>query len=153
MREQLRRHRFRFRLAHELAHTLFFWRRGGRPQRHLLDSASQERFCDTFSRALLVPPDVAKRLPIRSDAVVYLQEAFDVSLEVAARALAIAHPSAFIGLWFASADGQLQLQWASDAGWSATLGRYGCGPPLAELGDWLPARRQLVICLPRAPRS
>jgi Zn-dependent peptidase ImmA (M78 family) len=101
MQENLRRHRVRFRVAHELAHTLFYWRRGDRPQRHLLDSASQERFCDAFSRALLVPPAVVARMPVNARTIMDLQEIFDVSLEVAARSLATAHPGAFVGLWFA----------------------------------------------------
>jgi hypothetical protein len=151
MQEELRRHRVRFRVAHELAHTLFYWRHGDRPRRHLLDSASQERFCDAFSRALLVPPAVAARMPVNTGSIVDLQETFDVSLEVAARALAAAHPRAFVGLWFADAEGddQLRLQWCTGGSGCAAL-RDACGDTSALLtrGTWLPQRRQLLVCRP-----
>jgi IrrE N-terminal-like domain len=145
MREDLRRHRIRFRVAHELAHTLFYWRRGNRPQRHLLDSASQERFCDAFGRALLVPPGVVARMPVNARTIIELQDAFDVSLEVAARSLATAHPQAFIGLWFAYGEGddQLHLQWCSGKPTHAT---HCSASALFTRGTWLPERRQLLLC-------
>jgi hypothetical protein len=55
------------------------------------DSAEQERFCDALAAALLVPPSCARELPLRPESVVSLHRSFDVSVEVAARALVGAH--------------------------------------------------------------
>jgi len=150
-REEVRRHRLRFRVGHELGHTFFYWRDGGRPRRHLLDSANQERFCDTFSRALLVPPAAVAQLPVSSQTVIYLQRTYDVSLEVAARALAAAHPDARVGLWFAPADDapRLQLQWSSGGFDSPAVADVPPGATSSiHHGDWLPQRRQYLVCLP-----
>lgn len=146
-REAARRHRFRFRVGHELGHTFFYWRDGGRPRRHLLDSVRQERFCDTFSRALLVPPPAAARLPVSNESVLYLQQSYDVSLELAARSLAAAHPAATVGLWFTPTDDdtRLHLQWSTDNFEGELHQRQA--PALNSVG-WLPQRRQFLLCLP-----
>jgi IrrE N-terminal-like domain len=148
MREELIRHRTRFRVAHELAHTLFYWRHGDRPQRHLLDSASQERFCDDFSRALLVPPSLVERLPANTRTIMEIQEAFDVSLEVAVRSVAAAHPKAFIGLWFADSekDEQVRLQWSSAEKYTARRDAYLRTSAMFAGCTWLSERRQLLVC-------
>ena len=54
------------------------------------DSPRQEAFCDTFSRALLVSPRAAVAAQPTADAVVRLSKRFDVSLQVAGRALSAA---------------------------------------------------------------
>lgn len=152
MRDDLRRHRLRFRVAHELAHTFFFWRHGGRPRRHLPNSTGQERFCDAFSRALLVPPDAVARMPVNAGTIIDLQEAFDVSLEVAARSLAAVHSDALVELWFTPDDGsdQLRLQWCSDRlqsiAHSIASPSTGTMPLRDRGGVWLPKRRQLLLC-------
>ena len=149
MRDELTRHRTRFRVAHELAHTLFYWRDGDRPRRHLLDSASQERFCDDFSRALLVPPSLVERLPVNTRTIMEIQEAFDVSLEVAVRSVAAAHPKAFIGLWFADneKDQQVRLQWSSvREKYTARRDAYLRTSAMFAGGIWLSERRQLLVC-------
>ncbi len=147
LREHVRRHRVRFRIAHELGHTFFYWRRGNRPQRYLLDTPMQEHFCDTFAEALLVPSSVVERTPVNAAAIVHLQERFDVSLEVAARSLAAGHPEAHISLWFALTSGrdQLKLQWSNNSTDSTTL--YDAATATIT-SEWLPHRRQLVLCRP-----
>lgn len=113
------RHRFRFRVAHELAHTVFYDRRWETPRRRLGDSERQEAFADAFARALLVPPTAARAVAATPSGVVYLQRRFDVSLEVAARALAAAHTeTAGVALFYWKAGDAMcpehaQLQWTS----------------------------------------
>lgn len=113
------RHRFRFRVAHELAHTVFYDRRWETPRRRLGNSERQEAFADAFARALLVPPAAARAVAATPRGVVQLQQRFDVSLEVAARALAAAQPEAAgIALFYWRAGDAMrpehaQLQWTS----------------------------------------
>ena len=147
LRSDLARHRFRFRVGHELGHVFAFWRKPNeRPVRHLFDSPAQEAFCDEFSRALLVAPEDARDAARSAAGVRDLQEACDVSLEVAARAFADAHPDLTVALWFMR-EGEFQPQWASTA--AAGLGRARraaeSGRPCAL---WLEARQQLLFVGP-----
>ena len=149
LQDDIRRQRVRFRIAHELGHTFFYWRDSGRPRRHLFDSAAQERFCDVFAAALLMPPGVASQAPASAQAIVYLQERFDVSLEVVVRSFAEGHPQAKVSLWFARAgdEGQLQLQWSSSNTECTTLSRQDVFPVTTSVeSQWLPGRRQLLLC-------
>jgi uncharacterized protein DUF955 len=136
-RRDLRRHRFRFRIAHELGHTFFYWRGRGKPRRHLLDSQAQEEFCDYFASALLVPPDVAEHLPLIPESVWSLHKRYDVSVAVAARALTAVHPAARVGLWYRSPEGSWTNQWTNHPGLAAEE------PPAAGYLS-LPERAQLV---------
>jgi hypothetical protein len=82
------RQRVRFRVAHELGHTLFYRRFPTQvPSRARERSQPEEDFCDRFARALLVPDSVLRdcREP---EHLVDVQQAYDVSLEVALRGLA-----------------------------------------------------------------
>jgi hypothetical protein len=115
-REALARHRQRFRLGHELAHSYFYTRRPGQgPRRRVAGSARLEAFCDEYARALLIPPQAAARFAPTAQAIFTLQRRYDTSLELAARALAMAHPAARIALWWWPADAepgeQLLRQW------------------------------------------
>lgn len=113
------RHRFRFRVAHELAHTVFYDRRWDTPRRRLGNSELQEAFADAFARALLVPPAVAGTSEPTPRGVRELQQRFDVSLEVAARAVAAAHPQVeCVALFYWKSDEAVSpenahLQWTS----------------------------------------
>jgi Zn-dependent peptidase ImmA (M78 family) len=118
---ELRRHRARFRVAHEIAHS-FFYARAPRqlPVRPGPASEAEEDFCDVFARELLLPSAAAERMPPSAGAIARLQSNFDVSMEVAARALASAHPTAEVALFhWAIAHGPdaaragLKVQWAS----------------------------------------
>lgn len=106
----LRRHRVRFRIAHELAHTFFYWRDRERPRRCLQDSPAQERFCDCFAAELLLPRTVAANCRAAAAAVVALQHRYDVSLQFAARAVAEAKPDVAMSLWRTGHKGET-LQW------------------------------------------
>lgn len=113
-RAELRRHRLRFRLAHEVGHTLFYDRSGSRPRSVVRPSAAQEVFCDEFARALLVPLGYASALPATADSVVDLHRRFDVSVELACRALARAHRGRLdVSVAVINRDGDLRLQWSS----------------------------------------
>jgi len=142
----LRRHRIRFRIGHELAHTLTYWRPGGRPQRHLFDSPRQERFCDIFSSFLLIPQAAAARTPVTVDGLLSLQHKYDVSLRVAAQVLADLHPSATIALWYMDGEGGLRPQWSSKA-FSRSDGEKALLAAKAgsTTATWLSERRQLVL--------
>jgi hypothetical protein len=148
LRRELKRHRLRFRIAHELGHTFFYSRAGKEPRRGLFDSPAQEEFCDTFARELLVPRHCAKRVKRSPEALLRLQARCDVSLKLAARAVSAAQPEASVALWFIDPEQEVALQWASDPAAGAIL-PIGAGldeelPPGVEL---LPMRRQLLsVC-------
>lgn len=103
LRAGLARHRLRFRAAHEWAQSFFYARTVDGIVRRLPDSADQERFCDQFARALLVPASVAAALPARAASVTALQRRFDGSLELSG-ALAQAHPQAAFWVVVTSTD-------------------------------------------------
>lgn|GEM_PF-6999252 len=102
LKAKVARHRFRFRVCHELGHTFFFERgRGKGPKRARPWLASEELWCDEFARSLLVPRAPASQMPLSADSPFALQARFDVSLEVAARALfAASNQKAHIAIWF-----------------------------------------------------
>jgi hypothetical protein len=124
-RSRLARHRRRFRIAHELGHICFFDRQSGRgPRRKQPWTESEEQWCDDFARSLLVPEAVARTLPGTADSVFDLQARFDVSLEVAARALAGTHPRLDVALWYwnveeDSVPASLIHQWSNKADFPA----------------------------------
>ena len=119
LREATARHRLRFRVGHELGHTFFYERRKGEsPRRARRWTKGEEEWCDEFARQLLVPATSAEALPATADSVFRLQSKFDVSLEVAARALASAHGKATVAIWFWPPDAEelqesLLRQWVS----------------------------------------
>ena len=146
LRARVRRHRLRFRIGHELGHCFAYSRSGGRPKRHLLDSPAQEAFCDRFSRALLVPEERAAATTATVDGLLALQESCDVSLQVAARALAEAQPDLTVELWFADSGTTLRSQWSSERPEAATVTRVGSFAEADSSGArWLAERRQLVV--------
>jgi hypothetical protein len=92
LRAALLRHRQRFLVAHELAHSLFFDDCAeGRPCRSRPSTAREEEFCDEFARWLLLPHRVVRSEPTEAASVFRLQRTFDVSVQLAARALHEAH--------------------------------------------------------------
>jgi len=114
LRSTVTRHRFRFRVAHEIAHMLFYQGVGSdRPPRRVgaVGSAHEEYFADTFAAALLV--DAREAVSTAFD-VVRLHRRFDVSLEVASRAYASEHPGSRLTLWHSTPSGQLSIQWTNE---------------------------------------
>jgi hypothetical protein len=115
------RHRRRFRIAHELAHTCFYARQVGHPPRRIAPLTHEEELlCDEIARAILVPPKSASALPPVADSAFQIASRFDVSLEVGARALAAAHPGLTAALWFwrpskSPAQSSLLRQWSNVA--------------------------------------
>jgi hypothetical protein len=107
----LRRHRRRFLLCHEAAHTLFY-ETGAKPFRLAPNSQRQETFCDEVARALLVPPMAAAELPFCPDSVVKVQRRFDVSMQVAIRSVTTAH-AAQAWLLLSGRNHDLKVQWTS----------------------------------------
>jgi hypothetical protein len=129
IRPSVARHRTRFRVAHELAHTFFFTRRAGQPVRLFPGgSAAEERFADEFARALLAPIPSSG---VSASAVVALQSEWDVSLEVAVRACAEAPGvrGATIWRWSPAAQSSQSavVQWATGRAVGDVLG-IGGGP-------------------------
>lgn len=90
------RHRLRFRVAHEIAHSFFYDRRHSPASRTLAGSEEEEEFCDRFASALLVPQRLVQDMEPEASNVFRLQRSFDVSAQVAGRALALAHPQASV---------------------------------------------------------
>jgi hypothetical protein len=129
LRRSLERHRKRFLVAHELAHTLFFEAGPQGPRRLVLDGARQEEFCDEFARALLVPEEIAAQLPFAPESVVELQRRFDVSIELALRGLAAAHDG--IGWLLVQREDKTLIQWDS-AGPNRTARSLGALRKLAR---------------------
>jgi hypothetical protein len=155
-REELRRHRLRFRVAHEVGHTLFYDRSGAQPRPLVATSPGQETFCDEFARALLVPVSYVAALPPTADAVIELHRRFDVSVELACRALAHAHRGRLrVVLAITGALDGWRLQWASHehgsaerlAALEAIRWRVRGRGPVADgvSAVELPQRRQLVV--------
>lgn len=147
LRPELKRHRMRFRVCHELGHALFYSRGTGAPRRQVFDSPAQEEFCDAFGRHLLVPLGLAERMRPKTHALLNLQASCDVSLEVAARAAAAAQPTLRLAIWFAAPkqdQGGVILQWASPA--AHTDPGFLETPAIQSEADtkWIPDRRQLV---------
>jgi hypothetical protein len=86
IRAKVAAHRTRFRIAHELAHTFFYARTGGRPTRLFPGGTkAEEEFADEFARVLLAPSPAGS---VSAKDIVARQAQWDVSLELAARACA-----------------------------------------------------------------
>jgi hypothetical protein len=144
LRTDLRRHRMRFRVGHELGHALFYRRGLETPRRQVFDSPAQEAFCDSFSMNLLVPRSVAARVKASPEAVMRLRASCDVSLELAVRAVASAQPSLAICLWFVDSDQERPvLQWASASAASRIVERPP--DPSSNGVTWFTQRRQLLL--------
>jgi hypothetical protein len=127
-RLRITRHRRRFRIAHELGHTLFFTRRRGcGPRRARPWAATEEDWCDEFARQLLVPSSAARLASPNARIVVELHQRYDVSIEVAARAVAAANRGVCTAVWF----------WPEDSAPSArTLLRQWCSVDTRSLRSW-----------------
>jgi hypothetical protein len=160
MRPDVRRHRLRFRVAHEIAHSFFFLRDGGQPKRVLPDSPEQEGFADAFASALLVPPEVAVATGPTPAGVLDLHERYDVSLQVAVRAVAETQPgvSAILAYWHHDPTGapeEAKLQWCTHdmrQNWRDAVRKCRYGP--GEDGLIVPSRRQLLwISCPSSRRA
>jgi hypothetical protein len=160
-RPALRRHRIRFRVAHEIAHSFFYDRGSEAPVRLVPDSDAQEQFADNFARALLLPRVAIGDQPLMPKDVVRLQRRYDVSLEVAVRAVASAQPRRRWGLLFCSFDqgpSRLHEQWSSGPlpcalaalAPYAQPGAHNASPELADglCVAYLPGRAQLVWTAP-----
>ena len=114
LRRSLERHRKRFLITHELAHTLFYENGPKGPKRLLFDSPEQETFCDEMARALLVPDEIANELPFTPDGVLKIQRRFDVSMEIAMRSLvAAAHTEPGIAWLLLQHPDETLIQWTS----------------------------------------
>jgi hypothetical protein len=60
-----------------------------------------------------VPTEAARQCPLTPAGVLALQKEYDVSLEVALRAVACAKPGRQAALWYGKPDGGWRLQWAN----------------------------------------
>jgi hypothetical protein len=86
--------RKRFRIAHEIGHTFFYVRDGGRPRRLCPPGTKEEEaFCDAFAEELLVSDAAILENPPTAAHVFRVARMLGVSVEVTARALARRHPS------------------------------------------------------------
>ncbi len=95
--ENAGRHRLRFVLSHELGHV-FFYRPGRPPSRNLPPDRAEENFCHRFATSLLVPPVAALEATLDPRGLRSLAQRYDVSLRVAAWAIARARPTVKL-LW------------------------------------------------------
>jgi hypothetical protein len=151
LRTETRRHRLRFRVAHEVAHSFFYLRTGDVARRQRSSSPGEERFCDLFASALLVPPAAVLRRPARAASVIALHEHYDVSVEVAARALAQARPDCDVALGYwrgheRSSRTRVEVQWASERL------REDAPRVLRRAGDGYRKLPEMTAACPRAPR-
>lgn len=143
-----RRHRARFRIAHEIGHSFFYDRSAARPRRLFpVGSAAEEDFCTEFARALLVPPGAVARCPAEASEVFSLAAKYDVSAELAARAFAGFHPGrpeVALAFWpHGGAD--LRRQWATSAlSWAHLAGTARVPDTTGASQCVDPARRQIV---------
>jgi hypothetical protein len=110
------RRRLRFRVLHEVGHTLFFEVDGGaRPRRVGTPTEWEELFCDRLAAALLLPPAAVRAAPARAEAAYSLSERFDVSAHLVARAFAIYHPDVMSVSLVLRSERGLRIQWATDS--------------------------------------
>jgi hypothetical protein len=156
---RIRRHRIRFRVAHELGHTIFYKRAPGQTPRRVAEGGPhEEAFCDAFARALLLP-DRAVRNCASVVRLVRVAQRYDVSIEVAARALGEIE-SSDVALFYWSASVQSPaVQWSNLQTtsrlerWRSAVGRaLRVGASLAAPdadGLILAARRQAVVVAKR----
>jgi IrrE N-terminal-like domain len=164
-RADTERHRLRFRIGHEIAHSFFYARIAGEcPKRLVTDSPAQEDFCDAFASALLLPTVVVHSSRPEPRAIVELAHRFDVSIELSVRAFAETFPSHRFALLYANEMGELRPQWFSPDGrwprrwWSTeplvSLARAGSrasrrvrvsATGLDLAGIWIAARRQALL--------
>jgi len=151
-RAELRRHRLRFRLAHEVGHTLFYDRSAPRPRPLVGTSPTQEAFCDEFARALLIPPVYAATLAPTAISVVDLHARFDVSVELACRALSQAHRGQLdVTLAVTGVSSRPTVQWTSRVDgvgeWAAALRalRRRAVQAAGVTAIELPHRNQVVV--------
>jgi hypothetical protein len=139
---EVTRHRFRFRLAHEIGHTLFYARRAGeRPARCRPAGVAEERFCDTFASALLFPRAAATRCSTPGE-LLRAQRSFDVSVELAVRRWVETHArAAAVFFWDCRSDGPT-AQW------------FGGGVTKRVLRSWeravAAAQRDELVAVPGA---
>jgi hypothetical protein len=157
LRGSLKRHRERFLIAHELAHTLFYEDSPSGPQRMAFDSLRQEVFCDEMARALLVPPEVARTTPFTPEGVVKIQRRFDVSMELALRGIVSARNETGAAWLLLRRGEETLIQWTS-ATRSLTSRALGSLRKLAAraaqdrrtvAGIIAPKRRAHALYLPR----
>lgn len=152
LREQTRRHRLRFRVAHEVAHSFFYDRDAHGARRRRRSTPAEERFCDHFASVLLLPPAAVHAMPATAESVLALHQRFDVSVETAARRLAEAQPTVDIAVGFwrerepCTAE-HVRLQWSS-----ARLSERGEDALRAALGDGDVEWAQASTARPRPPR-
>jgi IrrE N-terminal-like domain len=113
--ETLIRQRTRFRIAHEIGHSFFYLRSGGQRPRRLLPvgDEAEERFCDAFAAELLLPGTSVEQRQPRAETIIELHQEYDVSVEVAARALADQYRGCVVVLLHYTSENDICLQWAS----------------------------------------
>lgn len=170
LRSDLERHRRRFLACHELAHTFFYDRSGDKPTRRMRATVEEEQFCDHFARELLVPPAAVRDLPPAPASLRWIQQRFDVSLELAARAYHGSRKgSPFVALLVRSPNSETELWWAiqwqshveplADRWWKSSVlaaavengqvtGSLPAEPPVGEIpidAEYMPERRQLLL--------
>jgi hypothetical protein len=146
LRREIARHRIRFRVAHELGHTLFYSRHPGQtPVRFRERAPDEERFCDRFASALLLPDDVLRAGPSAMQ-LVQAHRRYDVSLEVATRAWVRVHKRGAALFYWPPGDHRPRIQWAGRvsrklaASWRGVL--QGQDPFLARFGGELALVRE-----------
>jgi hypothetical protein len=169
LRDDIHRHRLRFRVGHEVAHSFFFHRVPGEtPKRRVTDSPEQEYFCDAFAGALLLPPSVVARYAPTPENILELQDRYDVSLQLAVRTFADVHAGHSFALLYTDEEPpHVRPQWTSPAAdwqprwWTkesvqrlarrdarAVLVPRKDGTRARLLAMWLPQRRQALLTGP-----
>jgi hypothetical protein len=135
---ELREHRMRFRICHEVAHSFFFDRAGEVPTAIVGASAAQEDICDRFASELLIPREAVEDLHPDASSVVHLHERFRVSIEAAARAFADVHRERVVALFVGDPEVG-QLQWSNFPDLAPALFQS------AHSSARLEARRQTIL--------
>lgn len=150
LRQEIERHRLRFLVAHELAHSVFFEQPEescGFAARRRPYSKKEEEFCDECARWILVPRTAVERMPACASSVDLIHKEFDVSVELSARAFASVHELPTTVLFQDDQENWI-VQWDSSDGGRSGFVKPGSPETWAETSDsvsWLADRRQAIL--------
>jgi hypothetical protein len=149
-RSEVERHRSRFLIAHELAHSVFYEQRDdlSHPVRTNPYTPKEEQFCDECARWILVSRERVEQLSVTPSSIRTIHQEFDVSVELAARAFAAVKDMSVLLLYLTD-ENEWRVQWDSSGDMKAGTSFHGDSRSWSErFGgrfELIPRRGQAVL--------